>query len=269
MTKWPWDHVYILNLEYMKEKYDKLIYKLNKVGINKNIERFIAVHGLKELPYGKEMMNTDNKNKKWLLMDKMIDKLKKTKVINNYNYSKNIINKNMGNGSQYIFPNLRPGEIGHLLSFIKICKDAKQKKYKNILILEDDATFDTKTFKKNFFNAYNNLPSKCDILFLGVNDLHIWKMGEPIQINKYICKLRGIISPKHPHKNGGIYGTHAIILNQKAINTFLQKAIPITLPSDVLIGKLINNYKLLKSYYICGQLITASSDISKSTTRKI
>tara|TARA_A100000164_G_C21839053_1_gene739198 strand:+ start:189 stop:473 length:285 start_codon:yes stop_codon:yes gene_type:complete len=94
-------------------------------------------------------------------------------------------------------------------------------------------------------------------------------MGEPIQINKYICKLRGIISPKHPYKNGGIYGTHAIILNQKAIDTFIKNAIPITLPSDVLIGKLINNYKLLKSYYICGQLITASSDISKSTTRKI
>ncbi len=35
MSKWPWDHIYILNLEHMKYKYDKLKKKLHKVGIKK------------------------------------------------------------------------------------------------------------------------------------------------------------------------------------------------------------------------------------------
>ena len=256
MSKWPWDHIYILNLEHMKYKYDKLKKKLHKVGIKKNIERFIATYGLKECPYGNKIKKTKNINEKWLLIEKMNEKLKK----------KNIISKYVGD----IYPYLRPGEIGHLISFIKICKDAKDKKYEKILILEDDATFNTKSFKKKFLKAYKNVPNDYDILYLGIHEFHNIKMGKPIKLNEYICKLKGITSKKHPYKKGGIYGTHAMILNQKAINSFIKKALPLTLASDVIMGQLENKYNLVKSYYICDQLveqITYSTD--KSTTREI
>ena len=101
-----WDKIYILNLEHQKYKFDKIVESLKKNKITKNIKRFIGVYGLKECPYGKEIENAESINDKWLFAEKMNHALQK----------KNIIHHKVGTKYDY----LRPGEIGHLLSFINI-----------------------------------------------------------------------------------------------------------------------------------------------------
>ena len=250
--EWPWDHVYVLNLDHFPDKWKKIKKTLKKNGIINNVKRISAVYGLKECPFGKEILESNNKETKWKYVDKMNDELIK----------KNIIHKDVG--SKY--KRLRPGEIGHLLSFIKIFKDAIDKNYHRILLLEDDAIIKD-DFKNKFIKAYKYMPNDWNLIYLGVHPFHIKMTGKQPKINKHICKLKGrFYSKKHPFKKGGIYGTHAMILDRYAIKQWLKKAVPLHLASDVIMGQLTTIHKLIKSYYICEDLVSQHNDIDKSTT---
>ena len=78
-------------------------------------------------------------DKKWILIEKMNEELKK-----------NIIHPKIG----LKYPYLKPGQIGHLLSFIKTLKDAQKYNYKSILFLEDDALI-VDNFEKNLKKCLN------------------------------------------------------------------------------------------------------------------
>jgi GR25 family glycosyltransferase involved in LPS biosynthesis len=259
--KWPWDRVYIINLDIMKYRYNNLVKMLEKEKITKNVKRISAVHGIKVLPYGKEIESTDDTNLKWKYIEKMNEILKK----------KNLIHLKMG----IKYPYLKPGQIGHLLSFIKTLKHAQKYNYKSILILEDDAVI-VNNFKEKFKKIFPYIPKDWDLLYLGVNNWHL-DHEKPININKYICKLKGI-RLKYKKKasnyrkmryntyNGGIWGTHALLMNRKCIDIFLDKVSPLTIPSDILLGRLSTYYNLINAYYICDQLINESSTIENIST---
>jgi GR25 family glycosyltransferase involved in LPS biosynthesis len=72
------------------------------------------------------------------------------------------------NGNQIVMPQnwkFTSGELGCLESHFAVLKDAQQKKFKNILVLEDDITF-CKQFKKKLNAAIAQLPLNWDMLYL-------------------------------------------------------------------------------------------------------
>ena len=187
--EWPWDHVYVLNLDHFPEKWNKIKLNLIKNDIIDNVERVSAVYGLKECPFGKEIQKSSDKETKWKYVDKMNDELIKRKIVH----------KKVG----IKYKRLRPGEIGHLLSFKKIFKDALKNKYHRILILEDDSIL-VDNFKNEFIEAYKYMPNDWNLIYLGLHPLHLKLTGKQTKINKHICKVKGRFSTtKHPYKKGG------------------------------------------------------------------
>ena len=264
-NSWPWDRVYVINLDSMIKRYNILKNKIIKENISNNIKRISAVHGIKELPFGKEIEDTDDIDRKWILIEKMNEELKK----------KNIIHPKMG----LKYPYLKPGQIGHLLSFIKTLKDAQKYNYKSILFLEDDALI-VDNFEKKFKKMFKYVPKDWDLIYLGVHKWHLNKQ-KPKKINKFVCTLDGIHLKENKNASkyrkmrnksyqGAIWGTHALIMNRKCIDLFIEKAFPLTIPSDILLGRLSTFYKLINAYYFCNELVKESSSIENiSTTDQI
>ena len=96
------------------------------------------------------------------------------------------------------------GNIGCTMSHLNCIKIAKEKKYKNVLILEDDVVFNTDIFHDVLIKTFNQLDSnnlKYDMLYLGAN-----LRGHD---NKLIDKnLAKIVSAKTTHAyiiNSSIY----------------------------------------------------------------
>ena len=253
-SKWPWDHVYVLNLDKDKENWINMKKQLKKLKIK--AERFSAVYGIKKFKYGDEVIKAKTTNEKWLLIEKMNDELKKDGHV-----SEEV-------GSKY--PYMRPGELGHLTSFLRIFQDALKKNYQTILVLEDDCQF-ISNFRDKFFKSYNELPDDWSLFYLGVNQIHLDVTPKPKQISEHICKLQGVQpkNPKKSYKKGGIYGTHAMLLKRHAIKEWLVKAHPFKMASDIIMGKLDTQYERIKSYYGCHQLVSETSTIDNSSTRKI
>ncbi len=65
-----------------------------------------------------------------------------------------------------MFKELNHGELGCFLSHVNIWKEAKEKGYKRILILEDDALF-CHDFHKEFNSHWEQTPENWELLFLG------------------------------------------------------------------------------------------------------
>lgn len=254
-NKWPWDHVYVLNLDKDKKKWIKMKKQLKKLNIK--AERFSAVYGLEKFPFGDEIKNAKTKYDKWILIEKMNEKLK----------NEGIVSKEIG----YKYPYIRPGELGHLASFLKIFQDALKKNYQKILVLEDDAVF-VNDFRDKFFKSYNELPNDWSLLYLGHHPSHLnWTCGKKIKhISKNVCKIPGVEDKggKKSYRKGGIAGTHAMVLKRRAIKEWLVKAYPFKIPSDHLMGQLDTIYKRIKSYYTCENIVYATSTSQNSTTRE-
>ena len=251
-NKWPWDHVYILNLDQDKDKWKNMEEQLKRWGIK--AERFEAVYGINEFKFGNEIKKTNNIHDKWILIEKMNESLKKD----------GHVHKDVGTK----YPYMRPGELGHLTSFLRIFQDVLKHDYETILVLEDDCEF-VGDFKNDFFKSYNELPDDWSLFYLGVNQAHLDTTPEPIKISNNICKLIGVNPKKKKYKKGGIYGTHAMLLKRKAVKKWLLKAHPFNMASDIVMGKLVNEYNQIKAYYGCKQLIRETSTMNDSTTRKI
>jgi GR25 family glycosyltransferase involved in LPS biosynthesis len=100
------------------------------------------------------------------------------------------VNRFLGiDGSKLTYDNkkfrVNSGELGLLKTHIKILQLAKNKKYKNILILEDDIEFTEEI--KNLDKYMSLVPSDWDILYFGGN--HNTHIGEQInKINDNIIK---------------------------------------------------------------------------------
>lgn len=79
---------------------------------------------------------------------------------------------------------LLPGEMGVILSNYNIIKEAKEKKYKQILIFEDDVELD-KDFDKKFVDYYKMVPKDWVFLYFGGNHVGGYNM-----VNQKIAKIQ-------------------------------------------------------------------------------
>ena len=115
------------------------------------------------------------------------------------NLSKEILDKYIPKEIQEYGTN---GLIGCGLSHLFIWKDAINKNYKNILVLEDDITF-TDDFNEYFINVIKEVPEDYDILYLGYKDIicnppkdcsynHIYKPIFPLQTHAMIISNKGL-----------------------------------------------------------------------------
>jgi GR25 family glycosyltransferase involved in LPS biosynthesis len=187
------DHIYILNLKEEKEKYNKTQKKLKKYNIK--AKRFEAIDGNL---YKEEF---EKRKKAWL-----------KNPLNFLKYRKG--------GSLY----RSYGAYGCLLSHIEIIRDAIKKKYKNILILEDDILLH-KEFDKYFNNYYHQIKDKSwKFIMLGSSlKMNIIKKKENIQF-----KNKNYI-PIIKYCNGAF----AIGIDSSIFQDLLNEYLKFQLPNDV------------------------------------
>ena len=79
------------------------------------------------------------------------------------------------------------GEIGLLLTSIKIFEDAIEKGYENILLVEDDCLLNDNFFKLDEY--FNFLPDDWVMLYFGANHNTHGGWEEPKKINDRVLKL--------------------------------------------------------------------------------
>ena len=234
--KLPWDKICIINLKQNNKRLKNALNQLKKEKIkgNKCVE---AVYGYDFVPYGKQIKKTKNKKTRRYLLKKMRQKL--------------IINKTL---KRTKYRTLKIGEIGCNLSFLNTFKNALEKDYNKILVLEDDFKL-VPNFTNKVLNVMKHVPKDYDILYLGINDIN-YKWGDFKKINDYLNKPLGSRSKIYDEAHGAIYGNHGFIINKKAMKLFIKNTIPMTYPSDVTLGKLSTQKKLIKAFSLKDNLIT-------------
>ena len=136
-----YDKVYIINLEYRKDRKEHIIKELKKV----NISNYVFFKAIK--------LNSIDDINKWN-KDFAITKPSWLKKMSEEQYMK-----------------YRLGSLGCLLSHIEVLKDAEKNNYNNIIILEDDAFFDTTINFDKFLSFINkqiiNTNTSVDLFYFG------------------------------------------------------------------------------------------------------
>lgn len=253
-NKWPWDKVYVLNLDSEKNRMKIIDNELKKLNIE--YTRISATNGFEKFQYGREIKKAETLFEKWNLIEKMNQVLIKQKITD----------KNISN-----IKYLKPGQYGHLDSFKRIFEDIIINNYNTVLVLEDDCQF-TDDFKNKFFNTYNNLPKNWDLVYLGVNDIHRKVSREPKMLRPHVYNINPVypsLKGKNNSKFGVIFGTHALLLNKKTAEQWIKYAYPIKWPSDWVMGKLIFLYKKINAYSTGNNIINAYSDYKMNSNTNL
>lgn len=125
---------------------------------------------------------------------------------------------------------LSDGEIGVIMSNLEIFKKCKEKKYKEIIIIEDDCFF-TEKIKK--IDEYISLvPSDWDMIYFGANhNKHIGEV-EPKIVNDKILKL---------HNS---YSAHFVIFKNTVFDEIIFLLSFFNLPLDVVYSNLQKKYNV-------------------------
>ena len=179
------------------------------------------------------LINMDKDKKRLKAVAKECDnlniKFERFPGINVNNLSKNILDKYIPNEIQKYGTN---GMIGCGLSHLFIWKDAINKKYKNILVLEDDITF-TDDFNEYFLNVIKEVPEDYDILYLGYKD----KICNPPKD----CSFNYVYKPYFP------LCTHAMIISNKGLKKLVNIINKIDDHIDWLIARNIDKLNIYAS----------------------
>jgi GR25 family glycosyltransferase involved in LPS biosynthesis len=209
------EHIYIISLLKCINKRERCIHQLLKHNIT-NYEFF-------------EGIDTVNSNLYNCLYEKVIS-----------NFDKNFIQNNF-----------QKGALGCLLSHLNVLKDAKQKGYKSILILEDDFLI-SNDFNEEYLKVEKNIPNVWDFIYFGK------KQGKStiLKINKYIYK-----------PNSFTYATHAICIKNTIYDDLINRYNTLEAPVDLLIMGLYEKYNF---YVLYNDLFITSfdSDIRITTKQK-
>ena len=114
-------------------------------------------------------------------------------------------------GSSIVENNLRlnKGELGLVYSTIKILEESLEKKYKKILIIEDDCLFNENI---NEIDTYlDKLPNDWDFTYFGGNhNIHV-NSPYPKIINDKIVKVHNT------------FATHCIMIHERIINILINE----------------------------------------------
>jgi len=142
---------------------------------------------------------------------------------------------------------LNPGEIGLILTNINIIKEAKEKDYSSILILEDDVVFAEEI--RNIDSYVQLLPDNWDMLYFGGN--HNTHMGvkPPQIINDKVCKLHNT------------YTTHCIAIRNNMFDILLSILPKLNGPLDVEYAKLQKIFNIYSFYPAIAKQRVGFSDI--------
>jgi GR25 family glycosyltransferase involved in LPS biosynthesis len=83
--------------------------------------------------------------------------------------------------------NLTDGELGLVLTTIKIFEGCLENKYNNVLILEDDCVFEKEIL--NVDKYFQNLPPNWDMIYFGGNHNIHGNYPEPVKVNDFVKKV--------------------------------------------------------------------------------
>lgn len=220
------DNIYVLHID--NEEVQKITPKLNKRSIK--VQFFEGVNGHKNLD-------------RYVAYAKTFD----TKY-------ENLIKNN-----QYI-RKLNQGSFGHIMSFINILKDAKQKNYKKILILEPDIYF-----CDNFDNRCKKyLDMEYDLLYFGASQNLFYREETWDYIDRHFQK-----ELKNGYYNAyNTLGTFALAINSTVFNDCIDALIKMEAPTDVSLISIQhkNNKKSIVCYpnIICCDVTHSKTSLKKN-----
>jgi GR25 family glycosyltransferase involved in LPS biosynthesis len=212
------DKVYVLNLTRHKDRWEKVKSRLDKVGIT-NYIRFDGFDG----SVNPTLQQWTEYSKK--PFDEIEQKYGRKKIAS-------------------------AGALGNLKSITAILKDAKNKKYKKILLLEDDVYFHKK-INDLFHDTIKGIPT-WKLLYFGANDPY----AKTLAVNKL----------KYYGCSKSTCGSFAVAIDSSAYDDILREAEKIDWPIDsgalVSVIKKYNNecFTLSPNLIIC--------DVAVSTIRK-
>jgi GR25 family glycosyltransferase involved in LPS biosynthesis len=225
------EHVYIISLKKCINKRERCINQLLKYNIS-NFEFFDAVDTISGNFYN-------------ILYEKIISKYDKDFIT--YNYQK--------------------GALGCLLSHLNVLKDAKEKGYKSILILEDDFLINNK-FNEEYSKLVKNIPDDWDYIYFGKkqgkesalpkNMTHIYP-SNIININK--------INDFVYKPNYFTYATHSICIKNTIYDVLIERYNTLCAPVDLIVMSLYEKYNF---YTVYNDLFITSyeSDIRETNSLK-
>jgi len=116
-----------------------------------------------------------------------------------------------GNNIKNTRRQLKPSEQGLIESNLKIIKECIQKKYNNVLIIEDDCMFSEEVL--NIDEYFKHLPNDWDMLYMGGNHNTHVNVNPPQIINEKVCKLHHTFSTHFVAINRSLFEELDFILN--------------------------------------------------------
>ncbi len=125
---------------------------------------------------------------------------------------------------------LKKGELGCLMSHLKIIETAKNENLESILIFEDDANFDKK-FSRLFPKYIRQLPENWDMLFFGGNH-----SVTPLPFSKNILQVMDMRC------------THAYAIHQSMYQTLIDNLKDCHIPIDLFYTQIQSTYKCYVFY---------------------
>lgn len=209
------DKIYIINLERAKERLEKIIRELEKLGGQfTNYTVFKAIDG---------KTISEDEIKKLLTLDAQ------------YSFYINAFN----------FDQIRSrGEVGCYLSHLGVWKDMIKNNYNNVIIIEDDvfSNMTSKQINKNL----DFLPLDYDVAHLG------WFSRYE---GNYLKKSTNWVIPIDNKKHFSmIYGTFSYMLSNKGARELIANAIPINMQVDSYISIYSSLNPSFKRYLSISQL---------------
>jgi len=142
------------------------------------------------------------------------------------------------------FPSeIKEGAVGCSLSHLFSFKYAKQMKFDNFLLLEDDVIFE-KDVNSIFSNISPQIPVDWDMLYLGGQHYHGMNL---VQISENIFKCEYTLS------------THSVAFRHTVYDRFINSLVDITKPCDVHYAK---SHREINSYVIIPHLTWQSQSFS-------
>lgn len=228
------DHIYVINLKHAVADRLKVSRYLKEQGLH--FEVFEASNGYKGEVY--EQYREYNKEELGNL--KRFPEYNEQEILRCFHYISS------------------PGVMGHLHTFLRVLRDAKNKKYNHFLILEDDVLF-SENFESRFDSFIRNTNGRWKVLLLGASQ-YGWDT-----IDMDAASRNGFYHPVSNSENSFTYSTFAIAFNLSIVNELIETVSAFESPVDFLpLGEIYEKYRQ-ECYTIYPNI--AMQDVASSTLR--
>lgn len=147
---------------------------------------------------------------------------------------------------------LNQGELGLVLTVIKIFEESLKNNYEKILIIEDDCVFENEMQKIDLF--FKHLPSDWDMVYFGGNHNQHGGYPEPIIINEYVKRVQYT------------YSSHMIGFNIKIYENILNLLGTYQFQVDVAYSRMQNQNNCYTFYPRIATQLVDFSDIQNKIT---